>query len=238
MTILTQTMVTERKDYAGDNLKLFFPFNEGEGTLFTDIIGGVSFSESGALHTVPHAVTLATGVISGSPVSTGTIPKVKSGESLIIVAAHKVNVGSNFNAIGFGSTVSGKIGISLTNVVNFNNGGFNTSAAMSVGTAGQTHLRAGTFNGVTGELRGYEGLNGGSVANTGTADASAHLGAIDFPDTIIVGDNNSFNPDVYGFAFFTVNILPAEADLLSYLDTMYSSWTRGHKITDSRLSGY
>lgn len=238
MSILTHTMKTAKKDYLGENAKIFFPFNEGSGSVFTNIVDGMTITGLSPTHAVPHAATFYTGTSASAPTS-GSLPSVPAGKSVIVFVVNIIDISSSQNVVQIGNTASGTgFGMTASFVINKSGTGSISAAFSATDTSGQSRLRGGTWNGVTGELRSYSGINAGSVAFDNTEDAFGFVGSLDLDNLIQVGSSASFIPDFYGLAMLIVDDLPEETDLLEFLDWTYQELLQGHKLIDPRLAAF
>ena len=71
---LTSKMATSKLANSG-NSEVFFPFNEGSGTTFTDLIKGAIFTDASATHTGnPHAPAVLSTSLTGVNAGWLTIP--------------------------------------------------------------------------------------------------------------------------------------------------------------------
>ena len=105
MTILTSKMKTARQARGADvssNLKCFFPFNEGSGDSFSDIIGNVKITDDGTSnHDEPHAPTLVTA--SNTALDAGSWPSISATQSAVIFFVSKLVTLSAFAQVIIGN---------------------------------------------------------------------------------------------------------------------------------------
>ena len=240
MSILTHKMKTARKDYLGDNCKLFFPFNGGSGAQVTDIVGGVKTTFDSATHNVPHAITGHQFTTGNTAPNEGTIPTIPKGKHIIALTSGIIPTGGPaFGQIVFGQTSISDAGVAISSAGGVSNKGIaSTSAAFGTLSAGDKAIRCFTFNNSTGELRTYSGISTGSVSFANTTDASAHIGALELTNSLQIGNNSTFVADWYVAAILVVNSLPSDSDLTSMLDWTLAQNIVGHKVIHPDFAKY
>ena len=240
MSILTHKMKTARKDYLGDNCKLFFPFNEGSGTQVADIVGGVKTTFDSATYNVPHTITGHQFTTGSAAPDEGVMPTISKGKHIIALTSGVIPTGgAAFAAVNFGSTLTTNAGIELTASGTVSNAGVvQTSVSFGTLNTGDKAIRCLTFNNSTGELRAYSGISTGSVAFANTADASAHIGAFELTNSIQIGNNSTFIADWYLAALLVVDTLPSDSDLTSMLDWTLAQNIVGHKVIHPDFAKY
>lgn len=226
MTILTQKMLTARKDYAGESLKRFFPFNDGAGTTIQEAVTGGTITPDAVSWTVAHAAEDISA--QAKALSEGGSIVVSAGKSIIFGATVITPTGgAAFAQLAFGGA-SGQVSLTASAVINTDRD-TQVTASFASATAGQTNFRLMTFNGVSGVLSAYSGNNGGAVAKDNTADASVHLGEITLNNSWTIG-NATFPPDFYAGFLYVVDELPTDSEILTASDWMYAEHVKGHKV--------
>ncbi len=232
MSDLTSKQKTAKKDYLNESSLVFFPFNDGTGNAIRDLVSDVSITTDGSTHTTPHGIV--TSRVTGA--STG-IPDTPLHKNVIMSLVGTPNTSTAFFLFAFGNITSGivleisgaqaSVGSPLAAAI---------TAAIAGVTLSQSCLVALTFNIITGELRSYAGVNGGAVSFQNTADASAFIPEDNFSPIIKLAFSSSFKQFMQSAYMDTPDSLPAEADLLTYLDYTYQQTLVGHKIIDPRLT--
>ena len=234
MTILTSKAKTARKDYLGDNSKMFIPFNEGIGDTVKELVSGVDLTTEGSTHSVAHAITTSIAVTQEQE----KFKELSGGDNIIFGFIVTPNTSAGFAIIALGSPSTGFfVKCDGTGVMVGSDEGGDVNAPVSGVTLGQSAIVVGTYNGTSGELRSYVGVNGGSVAFGSTTDASIHIPEKLFKKQIQIDFSYSFKQDHYLYFCETPNALPSEADLLAALDWTYTKSLQGHKVLHPTISG-
>lgn len=233
MTILTSKQKTAKKDYLGKNCKIFLPLNEGSGSSFTDIAGGIVISGLSVGHTVPNAVTMY-----GSSITSGIMPTIPAGKNIISFVTNIVNTSSSQNVVSIGTTTTYAIQFSQNGLIAIDGTSYN-AAFGGTDVSGESKIRAVTWNGETGEIRSYSGDNGGAVAFRNTVDGSASAGKdIVLPNMLQLGGSAAFIADYYGLALIVTDSLPDDSDLISMLDWTYQQQIIGNKVIHPDFANY
>ena len=232
--IITPKQRTAAKDFIGSNCEMFFPMDEGSGDIITDIANGYQFTKATIDHTLPHAVTQNFGNADRSGSKTLAIDGKKH---ILVFMVGKVLVNNTLFNISFGSPTDFNLNLSGAGFGSTSSAGASTAAAMATIAANDIVLIAGTFNKDTAELRSYHGLNGATVLNENTTDASVHLPEMDKLSNVITLGNTLAQGLMAG-GLLLLNSLPAEADLLEMLEVTHQNIINGRKWYDPRLSNY
>ena len=219
-------------DYIGDNCEMFFPFDEGSGTVLRSVVNGYEYTKAGIDFTVPHAVK---GNFAGTDRSDSVVLTPKVNKHVVMFYLSTVDINSSVNTFNLGGQTSFILSLQLNNV------SVNSSLAASVSltpdtiVTTDTVMAALTFNKDTGEAKLLNGING-AVVLADTQDASAHLPAYgDMTDIITLG---TFTMSSYGAAVLFTDSLPTDADMISMMEATRLNFLSGKKYYDPRLSNY
>lgn len=226
--IITSRMKTANNDYASDNLKLFFPCNEGVGDTISDIISGVVITDTASIeYTVPHTSTVQ--VLRDAAV-TGSFPAIPLGSSCIFFTVQQCVTLSAFAEISIG--LNNEAGYSITpstsHVEDDNGNKVSNLDALTV-SDGQDFIKALAYDGVSKTIDVYDAVTTATVAKTATTtDASAIDSAI--TPASFVACNPGVAQHLYAFGLYVYGgALPAQAVIISELDTMYKNILNGNK---------
>jgi len=224
MSILTHMMKTAKDDNRGANCKMWMPFNEGSGTSFGDLAGGISSQVDGsAAHTIANTVTM--GVANTTETQMPTI-----GEKVwVLVYMEQVVQSVSFctMSMGTGSASDQKISVTESFAAVDEGATIYQTTASSSASVGNDVFVAATSDLST--LTHYRGINGGTVAAVNTVDITASGNNIVFDDSssVLIG-STAFRQHVYGVALFAFSDgLPS--DLVEGLQWMQDQWLQGHK---------
>lgn len=226
--IITSRMKTANNDYASDNLKLFFPCNEGVGDTISDIISGVVITDTASIeYTVPHTSTVQT--IRDAAV-TGSFPAIPLGSSCIFFTVQQCVTLSAFAEISTGLT--NEAGYGITQSVAFvedDNGNKVTNSDILAFSSGQDYIKALAYDGVSKTIDVYAAAVTATVAKTATTtDASAIDSAITPASFVTCNLSTAQHHYAHGLYVYG-GALPAQAVIISELDTMYKNILNGNK---------
>ncbi len=236
MTILTNKMNTVKNAREVSDLQFFMPFNEGAGNDFADIKGDVSVTTTGSSHLIKYAATMGFGGTANAPTN-GSVPNL-IGKNIVAAIVGNAYTAASFFTLGMGNGSSGfSLRINGLATAISSTKGASAIVAPTAPTLEQSWLLAISFSKETGLLTLYEGLNGGSVSQKGTADASAHLTETAMDNTIEIM-NTAVKQDVYSAHVRTPESLSAETDMLAYLDSLYQHNLAGRKFIGKTIAAF
>ena len=233
--------------------KVFFPFNEGSGDVFTDIAGNAQFISLSTDHSrEPHAPAL---YVNGS-LSSGGFPTIQDGKKIIWIKCLKHTVGGPVTAhviMGDGAAPS-----SASPSIGFDNdSGVGLFITTAPGVGGRDvvwwpnlsdytdvlEISGVTWDSDTKEAKAYYGINNISVAMTEKGPVEGNFGSAitnsvakgvntDWPisPSIKIGTPTpSLTPAIYSMFMYIVDDLPSESETIEGLNWMKAAHSSGHK---------
>ena len=221
---------------ASSNCKVWFPCDEGDGQILTDVIGGVTETDSAGLatHDEPHAITF--GKASAAPTS-GNYPALK--ENLLLVLSQKVVTTAAFMVLtlGDGTKVSVSYGQAIAQ---YEAGVVSQTVLSSIGSApGDIFTVACAVIG--GTIYHYYSINGAGITSNGSADASnfidAFSGGVPTLSNTSVISSIAARQHLFGAGLFTFGQGEfTQAEIIAALNEIDGNWPAGKKyLPDSIL---
>lgn len=227
MTRLTNKQLLRSKKLFGDNCQLFFPCDEGSGTVITDVMNGFSVTAAGAEWADAHACKLT--VADYDLAANYNLLDLKD-KHLLFVHAYKAFTSSAFGIFSLQNLAAPTRTYSISGGAGFAvNDTSGTQTVATVGTPGTgDRILAGTWNPVNGEVKSYEGVDGAAPALVNTEVANAARLAVDsglYSCSISV-NTVGFEQGSYGMAVFAFSDgIPT--DILAALAHFSKQWRDG-----------
>ena len=235
---LTNKMKRYRDQLSAENsnCKVWFPCDEGDGQIITDVIGGITETDSGgiATHDEPHAITFGKSL--AAPTS-GEYPALK--ENLLLVLSQKVVTIEAFVAL----TLGGDKKVSVNHgqaVAQYSTGVVSQTVSSAIGSASGDILTVACAV-IGGTIYHYYSINGAGITSNGSADASDFINA--FSDGVPTLTNLSAISSIgarqhlYSMSLFTFDQGEfTQAEIIAALNEIDGNWPAGKKyLPDSIL---
>ena len=228
---LSSKMATTKLANA-DNCKMFFPFNEGSGADFVDVITGATINDDAAAFTTPHEI----GMSSDSSLTPADFTGVEdgwitmqSGSKFIFVTGFSVYTIYAFTKIAFGLSATARLLFTA---------GFYTVAddtptelsfsGLPAAATGQNVFSLVAVDMEAGTAYVHSAINNASASRTQTVTTGVPTGPVTIPAEASMG--NTGKPPLYGIGLWELDSLPSEAELNAALDFIGKNWSKGVKI--------
>lgn len=243
-----------RSVIASHSCKLFYPFNEGVGDVFTEAVSGGYFTADSVNHSnVANAPQIYK---SAGALTNGKFIDIPYGKKVMIFRCIKVNGAYSQTTITVGSGLSQSLPVEIGDIAFDNDSGvgafFYNTSIVEVERDATWHLdeeeplevrniSGTTWDSVTKELRNFSGRAGNGVALT--VVGPVHADGSDTPVTSLIegverdwrfGDSiqigfSPFPQAMYSLFMYVVDDLPSDSEIITGLDWIDDAHSRGHK---------